>query len=244
MSELPHVLYINLKHRKDRNDNILKQFAIWPKHKIHRIEAILNKDGALGCAYSHLKALEHAKKMNKDHVMIVEDDFNWTIPNKDILYKFHHKTLSNTGLNWNIILLSATFEKSIPCPNNNYNKLVVELTKRCNQTTTGYLINKSYIDTLYSFWKSTIPLRIWAMSDRAKKPYLHKIKYTHPFTNRTIYIPKYITYSQFHIQRDTCIDQTWKKLQHNNWYIMSPQVACQIESYSDIMNSRVNYTGL
>ena len=60
------VFYINLKHRKDRYDNVQKQMKWWPKNKIIRIDAIKHEDGALGCGLTHIKALKHAKKI--DHL--------------------------------------------------------------------------------------------------------------------------------------------------------------------------------
>ena len=43
---------------------------------------------------------------------------------------------------------------------------------------------------------------------------------------------------QFH---ETCIDQSWKTLQNDKWYITRPKLGKQIESYSDIENRNVNY---
>ena len=36
------------------------------------------------------------------------------------------------------------------------------------------------------------------------------------------------------IKRYTNIDQCWRELHHENWYIFHPQLATQMYSYSDI----------
>lgn len=40
---------------------------------------------------------------------------------------------------------------------------------------------------------------------------------------------------------ETCIDISWKQLQHEDWYITNPKLGVQIESYSDIAKQNVNY---
>ena len=55
------VLYINLQHREDRSNSTIrqfKQFDIEPQ----RFDAILSRDGALGCSQSHLRCLQIAKE--------------------------------------------------------------------------------------------------------------------------------------------------------------------------------------
>ena len=94
----------------------------------------------------------------------------------------------------------------------------------CNGTTSGadnkYVrkVNKCQTTSGYIIRIGYIPklLKIW------KKDMLHRQ-----------YTKKYIP--------DTCIDMSWKKIQHEDWYITNPKLGYQMESYSDIENRKVNY---
>jgi len=75
---VPYTLYINLKHRTDRNEQFLSNF---PKENrdqhIFRIDAVYNEDrGAAGCLQSHIKALEKAKEFDAEYILIAEDDLH------------------------------------------------------------------------------------------------------------------------------------------------------------------------
>jgi hypothetical protein len=78
-SGIDAVLYINLEHRTDRNTELLGELekAGVPADRIHRIDAIRNKDfGNLGCSQSHTKAVDFAIAHPEwKRVAILEDDF-------------------------------------------------------------------------------------------------------------------------------------------------------------------------
>lgn len=78
-SGIDAVLYINLEHRTDRNAEVLSELekAGVPVDRIHRIDAIYNKDfGNLGCSQSHTKAVDFAMAHPEwKRVAILEDDF-------------------------------------------------------------------------------------------------------------------------------------------------------------------------
>jgi GR25 family glycosyltransferase involved in LPS biosynthesis len=78
-SGIDAVLYINLEHRTDRKTELLGELerAGVPADRIHRIDAIRNKDfGNLGCSQSHTKAVEFAMEHPEwKRVAILEDDF-------------------------------------------------------------------------------------------------------------------------------------------------------------------------
>ena len=82
------VIYINLEHRKDRNEQLLetmKELNV-PSEKIQRINAIHNNIGALGCTKSHILTLETFLQSDHKVCLVVEDDF--TYKNKDKSVKF------------------------------------------------------------------------------------------------------------------------------------------------------------
>ena len=71
------IAYINLKHRKDRKNHILKELKRLKvdKKKLHRVEARFTPfNGHLGCALSHIDALDFAIKKNLNNILILEDD--------------------------------------------------------------------------------------------------------------------------------------------------------------------------
>jgi hypothetical protein len=67
------VYVLNLKARQDRWATLLQ---IWGKTNfaLHRIEAVENKNGNLGCTLSHLKAVEYAKEHKLSQITVWEDD--------------------------------------------------------------------------------------------------------------------------------------------------------------------------
>lgn len=81
-SSLPisHVYYINLDHRTDRRKHIEAEIRrVLPDVPCTRIAAVHDKDrGYVGCAKSHLKAIETALGDNvAGNVLVLEDDFEF-----------------------------------------------------------------------------------------------------------------------------------------------------------------------
>ena len=213
---LPNVYYINLKKRRDRRENILKQFVWYPKNKLIRVDAIEHIDGATGCGLSHIKALEEALNDNSDldYTMIVEDDINFVYnkeKTKNILIN-----MIKTNLYWNVITLACY------CSPMKYSKCEIKINnkylnkvKECN-TTTGYIIRKSYIPYLISIFKNAMKYRI------------EKNIFNEDLAREKSFI-------------STCIDQVWKNLQYNHWYTPSIKIATQLIGFSDIERKDVNY---
>jgi len=138
IENIKHAFYINLETRPDRRQHVETQL-----HNIGiaatRFNAIKLNNGAIGCSMSHLKCLEIAKENNWDHVMIVEDDILFLNPNvfKNQLNKF----LKNNK-DFDVVLIAGN---NVPP----YQKIDDSCVKvyRC-QTTTGYIVQKHYYDTL------------------------------------------------------------------------------------------------
>ena len=139
ISDIKHILYINLKLRSDRKEHVEKQLKNIGFYHFERFNAIKLVNGAIGCSMSHLKCLEYAKKNNFSHILIVEDDIEFLNPElfKQQINKFleKHKV-------WDVLL----FAGNIVTP---YNKIDDTCIKVINcQTTTGYLVKSHYYDTL------------------------------------------------------------------------------------------------
>jgi glycosyl transferase family 25 len=138
IENIKHAFYINLESRTDRKQHVETQL-----HNIGisatRFNAIKLTNGAIGCSMSHLKCLEIAKENKWDHVMILEDDILFLNPNvfKNQLNKF----LQNYK-DFDVLLIAGN---NVP-PYQKIDDCCIKV-YRC-QTTTGYIVQKHYYDTL------------------------------------------------------------------------------------------------
>jgi len=84
MSDIQHVLYINLDARGDRRTKMESELAkVGLQYKATRFSAIRMPNlGAIGCSMSHLKCLQLAKSNGWPHVLILEDDVEFTNVNQ------------------------------------------------------------------------------------------------------------------------------------------------------------------
>jgi len=142
MDHIGAILYINLAHRTDRNEHILKELhAFCDPTRVHRIDAVLDPNGAIGCAKSHIKALQYAQSHPEwRHVLIVEDDFT---------------VAQGVDVNRLIQLLYNTAEFDIGLLTHNtplmqHTPTSHESIKRVqySQTASAYIIRQEYISTL------------------------------------------------------------------------------------------------
>jgi GR25 family glycosyltransferase involved in LPS biosynthesis len=153
MEHIDCVYYINLDHRTDRKEQLLeemKQFDI-PESKLHRIDATYTKGfGALGCAHSHIRALEHFLMSSFDRCIIFEDDFQFTL-DKHYFYEILHEIFLN-NIQFDIVLLAGNIleEKNSDYP---FLKRVLEA-----QTTSGYLLTKEFAKILLKNFQEAVIL--------------------------------------------------------------------------------------
>lgn len=148
MDLLKHTLFINLEERTDRLAHVqqeLQKLGI----EGERINAVKLASGAIGCTMSHIKCLELAKKRNLPHVFICEDDITFLDVEvfKNSIQNFKESPHSKK---WDVIIVSGN-----NCP----------LYKKCSdsyiqvfncQTTTGYIVNNHYYDTLLANFKEGV----------------------------------------------------------------------------------------
>jgi len=151
-----HGYYINLDRRPDRKqhfENNIKNHLYFKD--IERLKAIEHNDGALGCAYSHLLALNMAKKNygNMDFIAVFEDDFLIMNENNFNLFEAAFEKIQ-TSDEWDIIVLTP---RGVP-KNIESNILTQNGFKQIldNQTTTGYIIKMSFVDILIQNLKDSI----------------------------------------------------------------------------------------
>jgi glycosyl transferase, family 25 len=146
ISEITNVYYINLDSRPDRKIYVEEQLSkIGLNGK--RFNAIRNQHGAIGCSLSHLKLLMLAKQNNLDHIMIVEDDIEFTKPK--IFIEQLNKFLKS-GIQFDVCLLGG----NNIAPYERIDNFCVKI-QAC-QTTIGYLVYSHYYDTLIENYKESI----------------------------------------------------------------------------------------
>lgn len=150
MQNIP-VIYINLKKRTDRKINAEQQLnkIYTDKTLITRFEAIELNNSALGCSMSHLKCIETAKNKKLENVFICEDDINFLDSEQLIL---NVNTFLNTNLKWDVIIIGG----NNMLPFIHINNISIQV-MNC-QTTTGYIVNRKYYDTLIENYKTGIKL--------------------------------------------------------------------------------------
>jgi len=138
IQDIKHALYINLESRPDRKAHVEQQFDALGI-KCERFNAVKLLNGALGCTMSHLKCLEMAKQNGWPHLLIVEDDILFTNPslftNQFNYFLSRHET-------FDVVLIAGN---NVP-PYIPVDDSCVKVAK-C-QTTTGYLVQAHYFDTL------------------------------------------------------------------------------------------------
>lgn len=146
LADIKHAFYINLDSRPDRKQHVENQLNVIGI-RAERFKAIKLPNGALGCSMSHLKLLETAKANNWPHILIVEDDILFTNPSLFVqqLNRFllKHK-------DFDVALISGN---NVP-PYREVDDTCVQISK-C-QTTTGYLVQNHYFDTLIENYKTGI----------------------------------------------------------------------------------------
>lgn len=94
--------YINLDHRKDRNEAMIKELKKIGIESPNRFPAIKTQNGAVGCSLSHLRCIQEAIEKDWDYVCIFEDDI--IIKRPELLIKKVNK-LINTD--FDCLLLSG-----------------------------------------------------------------------------------------------------------------------------------------
>lgn len=146
ITDIP-TIYINLEHRKDRNESVLNEFSKINILNPQRFNAIKNENGAIGCSLSHIKCLEIAIKNNYEYVMICEDDIEILYPS---LFTENINKFLNSKIDWDVVLIAGN--NMIP-----YNFVTDYCIKIYNcLTTTGYIVKNNYFATLLKNYKEGV----------------------------------------------------------------------------------------
>jgi GR25 family glycosyltransferase involved in LPS biosynthesis len=141
LTDIKHVFYINLEHRKDRKQHVETQLKSVGITQFERFNAIKLTNGRIGCSMSHLQCLKLAKERNYDHLLICEDDTTFLNP---ALFTSQINTFFQKGSikKWDVLLLGGN---NVP-PYQPIDDTCIRVS-HC-QTTTCYLVQNHYFDTL------------------------------------------------------------------------------------------------
>jgi len=166
------IIYINLKHRADRNMEIIDEFKLLNIEGFKRFNAIKSSDGLIGCALSHVEVLEQFKHSNKQLLMVCEDDLKFMTSISEI-----NELINEFNNNDSLSVLCLA--------SNHYNSF--EISSKLSlttdsQTTSCYIIKKSYIDQLISIFSlSTKMLEAKIPSEFAALDMIWKINQSKSF---------------------------------------------------------------
>ena len=153
MDRIQQTLFINLDARKDRLEHVtnqLKSIGLDPDgDKVSRFSAIKLQNGRVGCSMSHLKCLQMAKEKRWENVFICEDDITFTKPEvfTEQTNKFFN---SDKTKNWDVCIVAGN---NVP-PYEQIDDFCIKVS-HC-QTTTGYIVNEHYYDTLIQNYREGI----------------------------------------------------------------------------------------
>ena len=206
--------YINLDHRKDRNDKTISELKKIGITNPNRFSAIKDEHhGGIGCGLSHINVLKNAKRNNWDYVIIMEDDIKFYDPSETV-HKINN--IFNSDIEWDVLIVGSPVSGPIDNVNND-----CAYAKGGIQTTTMYIVKSHYYDTLIDLWTK-------AMKD-FKNIFL---KYGNKRMNQNYKDTIYHKYA---------IDQQWKTLQLKDKFLtVMPNKVTQIGSPSDIQYSHYN----
>lgn len=188
-SYIDNIYYINLDHRTDRNEQLLSELdkINFPKEKITRISAIYNKNGDVGCSYSHIKTLETFLNSNYNNCVILEDDFEF-IQSKETMNNIFKKLIDN-NIDYDIIMFSSNTIKKIKSSYSFIDKIINA------QTTSGYMVTRKFAPILLDNYRKGVSLLASAYNDNRREDYKYAIdqywKLLQPNNNWYLFNPKF-----------------------------------------------------
>lgn len=203
---------INLLHRKDRKIDCMKELQtinIVDLDNVFFNAKFVSDYGALGCALSHAMAMaEFLFESEKQYLIILEDDFNIEDP-QIFLEKIRQIILIENK--WDCFLLGHNV--AIPIEQTEIQNVFRVINA---QTTSGYLVNRSYIPKMIQYFFKSAEL-------------LRKYKGL-PSPNKEI------------SKHFFSCDILWKNIQIDDIFLASfPPMITQRKSYSDIDKNIVDY---
>lgn len=210
-----HAYYINLDHRIDRNESILKQLHQISDNKLEitRIPGIYTPHlGTLGCSQSHIAALikiiESDTEDDSLHI-IFEDDFEFSLPSDDldnVLAKIHDMMKQNKDMH--VFCLSANILESTNIENNVLGTPFSLHRILKSQAHSGYIVKKLFAPILLKNYQESESMII--QCNCSNHPYCMDIYVQH-------------------------LQPVW------GWYSFLPKIGRQTPGYSDIQQTHADH---
>lgn len=142
MNLVDMTIYINLSSRTDKRDHIENELTRYGL-PFERYDAFEYRDfGTYGCAMSHLGALKQARDKGYKNVVIMEDDFVFTLSKESIEQQFTE--MFTFKPDFDVFMLSYNLQRSVETDNPNIYKILEA------QTSAGYIVQQHYYDKLIS----------------------------------------------------------------------------------------------
>ena len=150
--QIDKIFYINLEKREDRRQEIEAELANYGLiDNSERVDAIPTPhQGILGCTMSHLKALKLAKERQYKNVLILEDDFQFTITKQE--FENQIAILFEQGPSFDVCMISYNIQQSNPTEYPFLQKVLEA------QTASGYIVHESFYDRMIELYEWAIPL--------------------------------------------------------------------------------------
>jgi len=156
---LPVLYIINLPHREDRREAILRHLRDnvgYPEDRIRIVPGVrAPDDGSLGCTLAHMRALQRGFDEGAEHIVILEDDAELVSPSnfvpslRSILGVFH------SAQPFDVFLLATrcALVQKVPA-------LVEELLEftrvRGSLTRTGYIVARHYVPAMMAMLHASV----------------------------------------------------------------------------------------
>jgi hypothetical protein len=223
------IRYINLEHRKDKNEGLIQNLLSngFPTDNFTRFKAIFDKEfPQLGCALSHFECLKNLAISRKEaeFIVILEDDFRFSID--EALFSLLLEKVNSARTPWAIWQLFVHKEvvartELLPPP---FNQLHVHrILKGCG--TVGYVVKREFTDLLLSNFLDSI-------SRLSKnRPYITQLRrIAEQERSREALI-------KWHRLIDICaLDNVWGALQINHQSIViDAEIGRCAASFSDVL---------
>lgn len=151
-THIDKIFFINLDKRQDRKEEIETELRTNGLLDIaERIQAFETPgQGILGCTMSHLYAIKLAKERNYNNVLILEDDFQFTVTKEE--FENQIATFFDCDIPYDVCMISHNIQKAEPT---DYPFLfkVIEA-----QTASGYIVHHNFYDKIIDLYEWAIPL--------------------------------------------------------------------------------------
>lgn len=145
------IIYINLNKRVDRKISIENELENFGLTNYERFEAIETPGfGFIGCAFSHLSVLKIAKERNYKNILILEDDFIFSVDKNKLETQLNE--FFQIDIPYDVCMLSYNMIQYNPTKYSVINQVVEA------QAASGYLVDNHYYDTLIKLYEESFPL--------------------------------------------------------------------------------------